>query len=124
MRLIFLTLGHACLIIGIIGIPVPILPTTPFLLLAAFFYSRGSKHFHDWLHQHPRLGPAVRDWQDNGVIRPRAKLLATIAVAASLTYPLVFGDMPTALKIIAGIVGAAVLTFIHSRPSESRERRM
>ena len=121
MRLLMLTLGHVCLAVGLIGIPLPLLPTTPFLLLAAYFYARGSWRFHDWLYEHPRLGPAVRDWNRHGVIRPRAKLAATLLLGASLTYAIVLGDFRWELKAIAALVGIGVLAFVLTRPSEKSQ---
>lgn len=117
MRLPFVLLGHACLAVGAVGLFVPLLPTTPFVLLAAFFYSKGSDRLHRWLTAHPRFGAPVRDWQQHGVIRPRAKWLSTVLIVASLTYPIVFKDLPFPAKLVAGVVGLGVLAFIHSRPS-------
>jgi uncharacterized membrane protein YbaN (DUF454 family) len=116
-----LGLGHLCLAIGLIGIPLPLLPTTPFLLLAAFFYARGSQRFHDWLYQHRRLGPTVRDWNRYGIIRPRAKLAATLLLSASLTYAILAGDFGWELKAIAAAVGVCVLAFVLSRPSGRKD---
>lgn len=116
MRFLMLILGHLCLVLGLIGIPLPILPTTPFLLLAAFFYSRVSGRFHDWLQNHHRLGPSIRAWQNHGVIRPRAKFASTLLILISLLFPLFFGEFGWDLKLIALCTAIAVLAFIHTRP--------
>jgi uncharacterized membrane protein YbaN (DUF454 family) len=120
MRLWFVLLGHACLAIGAVGAFVPLLPTTPFVLLAAYFYSRGSQRLHRWLTAHPRFGRPILDWQEFGVIRPRAKWISTFLIVASLTYPIVFKDLSLVVKVVAAFVGVCVLTFIHTRPSRPR----
>ena len=119
MRWPFVLMGHGCLALGVVGLFVPLLPTTPFVLLAAFFYSRGSERLHRWLTAHPRLGRPIRDWQRDGVIRTRAKWVSTVLIVASLSYPIVFQDLPVAAKVVAGLVGVAVLGFIHTRPSRA-----
>ena len=113
-------LGHACLVIGAAGLFLPLLPTTPFVLLAAFFYSKGSKRLHRWLVSHPRFGRAIRDWQRHGVIRTRAKWISTLLIIASLSYPVLFQDLPVAAKVGAVLVVLGVLVFIHTRPSQPR----
>jgi uncharacterized membrane protein YbaN (DUF454 family) len=120
MRLSFLVLGHVCLAAGAVGLFVPLLPTTPFVLLAAFCYSRGSDRLHRWLTSHPRYGAPIRDWQRHGVIRRRAKWISTLLIVASLAYPLVVQDLSLAVKVCVGLIGVGVLSFIHSRPSEPR----
>lgn len=120
MRLSFLLLGHVCLAVGMVGLFVPLLPTTPFVLLAAFCYSRGSERLHRWLTAHPRLGAPIRDWQQHGVIRPRAKWVSTLLIVASLAYPVAFKGLPLPVTLIVGLVGVGVLAFIHTRPSGER----
>lgn len=112
-------MGHACLVAGAVGLFVPLLPTTPLVLLAAFCYSKGSRRLHRWLTAHPRYGAPIRDWQRDGVIRPRAKWISTLLIVASLGYPLLFKDLPIVVKLIVGLIGVGVLTFLHSRPSHA-----
>lgn len=75
-------LAYASLGTGIVGIFVPGLPTTVFILVAAWAASRGSERLHDRLLQHPRFGPAIRDWQAHGAVSRRGKWMATITMAA------------------------------------------
>lgn len=72
-----LAVGFTALAVGLIAIFVPLLPTTPFLLVSAACFARSSERFHRWLLEHPRLGPPIRDWQQRRVIRTGPKLLAT-----------------------------------------------
>ena len=76
-------LAYASLGTGIVGIFVPVLPTTVFILVAAYAASRGSDRLHRTLLQHPRFGPAIRDWQTHGAVSRRAKWAATLAMAVS-----------------------------------------
>ncbi len=76
-------LAYASLGLGILGIFLPGLPTTVFILIAAYAASRGSDRLHDWLMRHPRFGPAIRQWQQHGAVSRQAKWAATLAMAAS-----------------------------------------
>ncbi len=118
MRLLFAALGHLSLLLGIVGIFLPLLPTTPFVLLAAYCYSRGSERFHRWLHSHPRFGRMIIEWQEQRVIRPRIKWIACLMMLTSLSFPLFFMGFHWGLKVAAGSAGGAVLIFIFSRPSQ------
>ena len=113
MRTTFVLMGHTSMALGIVGIFVPLLPTTPFVLLAAVCYSRGSERFNSWLHQHPRFGPMLHSWREHRAISRRAKVAAVITVVASITYSVVRLDLPW--NAVALLVGAAVLAFILTR---------
>jgi uncharacterized protein len=80
-RALWALAGMLALGTGIVGIFVPLLPTTPFVLLAAFCFSRGSTRCERWLVEHPRLGPIVRDWRATRAVPLRAKQLATVMMA-------------------------------------------
>lgn len=118
MRAIWFTSGGCALILGLIGIPLPGLPTVPFLLLAAFCFARSSTTVHDWLVNHPRLGQPIQDWRDSGAIRPAAKRLATLAIAVTFGISLFLGIKPWALALQA-LVLTGVLFFIWTRPNGS-----
>ncbi len=75
-RVLWLLAGLASLAAGIVGIFLPLLPTTPFVLLAAFCFSRGSTRCEHWLLNHRLFGPMVRDWRERHAIPLRAKQLA------------------------------------------------
>ena len=76
-------LAYVSLGIGIVGIFVPGLPTTVFILAAAYAASRGSDRLHRTLLRHPDFGPMIRDWQAHGAVSRRAKWAATLMMAAS-----------------------------------------
>jgi uncharacterized membrane protein YbaN (DUF454 family) len=81
-RFLYLALAYLCLGLGFIGIFVPGLPTTPFVLVAAWAAARGSARLHRWLHDHPLFGPMVRDWQAHGAVSRRAKWVSTLTMLA------------------------------------------
>jgi uncharacterized membrane protein YbaN (DUF454 family) len=85
-RPVWLVAGAVALLLGFVGIFLPLLPTTPFVLLAAFCFARGSERWERWLLQHRRLGPIVRDWRQHRAVPLRAKQLATVMMAASSAW--------------------------------------
>lgn len=117
-RMTYLLLGHVFLIIGIIGAFLPILPTTPFLLLAAFLYSKSSERIHQWLINHKVFGPPLKDWQNNGVIGPKAKILAGLMLSVVIFYRIPTLNVSLLIKIIAEITLILLLIFILTRPSK------
>ncbi|MDO4433379.1 MAG: YbaN family protein [Alysiella sp.] len=76
-------IGAISLILGIMGAVLPVLPTTPFILLTAACWGRASPRFHRWLHQHKFFGPMVRDWEERRAIPKRGKYLAWSMMALS-----------------------------------------
>ncbi len=115
-RLFWRLAGLISLALGIIGIFLPLLPTTPFVLLSAFCFSRGSQRLHDWLLAHPRLGPPIHEWRDHGAISKKAKGLA--AAAMLLAFLLAWlGGAPKEALIAQVVVLIAVAVFIFTRPS-------
>ena len=75
-------LAYVSLGIGIVGIFIPLVPTTVFILVAAYAASRGSDRLHHYLQQHSRFGPMIRDWQAHGAVSRRAKWAATLTMLA------------------------------------------
>lgn len=76
VRLLWLLAGVLALGTGIVGIVLPLLPTTPFVLLAAFCFARGCQRCELWMLQHPRFGPMLRDWHESHAVPLTAKQLA------------------------------------------------
>jgi uncharacterized protein len=105
-RPLWMAAGFASLVLGIIGIFLPLLPTAPFVLLAAWCFARGSRKWERWLLQHPRFGHMVRDWRAHRAIPLRAKQLATVMMACSsaLSFwllPLPWAWLPGAVCTLA-----------------------
>ncbi|PCM44794.1 YbaN family protein [Marinobacter sp. ANT_B65] len=112
----FRILAYISLGLAAIGVVLPLLPTTPFVLLAAFFASKGSPAFASWLEEHPSFGPAIRDWRRNRVIPVKAKVLACSMMA--LSWGLLFVAGAAAMVLAAsGIFLLGVAGYLLTRPS-------
>jgi len=116
-RALLMAIGIASLAAGIVGVFLPVLPTTPFILLAACCFSKSSPRLHAWLRANPVFGQMIRDWQAGGVIRLPAKRLATFFMALSFGGLTFFSPLPLVAKIALDAFAVGVLVFIWSRPS-------
>ncbi|MEM6309691.1 MAG: YbaN family protein [Pseudomonadota bacterium] len=114
-NLLWTIAGLASLGLGVIGIFLPLLPTTPLVLLAAFCFAKGSPRLHSWLVEHPRFGPAIKDWQARGAVSKKGKRLALIAMAATFGLALALG-LAWYLILIQALCLGAVAIFIVTRP--------
>ncbi len=123
-KTLYLLFGHLFLIIGIIGVFLPVLPTTPFLLLSAFLYSKSSPKIHNWIINHKVLGPPLKDWQDNGVIGLKAKIFASVMILFVVIFRIPKLNIHLAIKTIAISVLLAVLMFVVSRPSVRKKTEL
>ncbi|RLA08516.1 MAG: hypothetical protein DRQ59_13840, partial [Gammaproteobacteria bacterium] len=83
VRLGYLLIAYAALAIGIVGIFLPLLPATPFLLIAVWAGSRGSQRVHDWIFEQPRFARLINDWHEQGAVPLSAKCLATVMMTVS-----------------------------------------
>lgn len=93
-------LGFLFIGVGIIGIVLPILPTTPFLLLSAACFAKGSPKWHKWLIEHRWLGPILRDWYDNRCISLKTKCVAVMTILVFGSYSLFFVLSNAYLQVI------------------------
>lgn len=120
MKILYISLGWVAVALGFIGIFLPLLPTTPFLILAAYFFSKGSTRLHQWLLGQPHLGPIIKDWEAYGMIPLKAKIVSTIAIVALFSFTLIKVQVVLWIKAIVAATGVGVLTFIWSRPHHKR----
>lgn len=116
-RWAYLSAGWTCLVLGAAGIFLPVLPTTPFVLLAAWCFSRSSERLHRRLVEHPRLGPPIRDWEAHGVIRTRSKLVATAVIVPLVGYMVLGSGASAWTRALTVILAIGGLTFVWSRRS-------
>jgi len=115
MRIVWAFCGILCVSFGALGVFLPLLPTVPFMLLAAFCFARSSPQLHNWLISHPVFGPPIMDWQERGAISRRAKIAATVSIAAVFSLSLALALRPALLAVQAAVL-LGVLGFIWSRP--------
>jgi uncharacterized membrane protein YbaN (DUF454 family) len=108
--------GWLCVGLGVIGTVLPVMPTTIFLILALWAFSRSSARFHRWLYSHPRLGRLLRDWHAHRVIPIPAKCLALTMMTASLLYVTFVVAEGWALPFGLALGLGSVATYIVTRP--------
>ncbi len=115
MRYLWLMFGFFATGCGIAGAVLPLVPTTPFLLLAAYAFARSSPRFHSWLINHRRFGPLIVNWQRHGSIDPRSKRMAMAVMAIALLSSWLLGASVRIL-IIQAVVLCGSAAFILTRP--------
>lgn len=117
MKLVLFILGWISFVLGVIGAFLPILPTTPFLLLSAYLFSKSSPRFHQWILNLPMAGSAVRDWHENRVINPRAKFLCGSMISLSFFFIWRSHVIIIPIKILATVILGSVGCFVVTRKS-------
>jgi uncharacterized membrane protein YbaN (DUF454 family) len=117
MRLFILGCAWLMVAIGLVGVFLPVLPTTPFMILAAALFARSSPRFEKWLLDHPRFGQPLIDWRREGAISRSAKIASVSLMALSYGIVLFFGPPQLWLKLLIGIILAASAAFVLSRPA-------
>lgn len=119
-RLLLYLCGWLSLILGVIGIFLPIMPTAPFAILAAWCFSKSSERWHQWLIGHKIFGPTIVDWHTHGVIRMKVKIYSTCMIILLFANTIIFVKVNLIIKSIVCGIGIAVLAFIWSRPSQPK----
>jgi uncharacterized protein len=114
-RYMWLLLGFIATGCGIAGAVLPLLPATPFLLLAAYAFARSSPRLHGWLIGHPRFGPLILNWQRHGSIDRRSKRLAMVLMTVTMLSSWLLGASARIL-VIQAIALAGSAAFILTRP--------
>jgi uncharacterized protein len=117
IRAVLFVVGWVSLVLGAIGVFLPILPTTPFILLAAVCFAKASPRTHAWLLANPVFGHLIKEWQDHGVIRLPTKCIATFFILVSFGSLTLWSKAPLTGKILLDCIALGVLGFIWSRPS-------
>lgn len=115
-RWIWWAAGCVALAFGAAGVVLPILPTTPFALLAAMCFAKSSPRLHAWLLAHPVFGPGIHDWQHHGAISKRAKKLAIASMAAVFVLSILMG-LSWIVLTIQGLCLLGAGSFILTRPN-------
>ena len=119
VRALFLVAGVVSLCLAVAGIFLPVLPTTPLVLLAAACFARSYRPFHEWLVAHRLFGPLVREWHEHRSIPYRTKLLAIGMMAGALTVSIAFFVDPPWLKAVLAVFGVALGAWMYRLPSRN-----
>ena len=115
VRYLLLAFAVLCVALGVIGIFVPGLPTTVFILLAGWAAARSSPRFSAWLENHATFGPMIRDWRDRGAVSRRAKVSASVVMAISSAILFLTASRAWVAEAIT-VVMAVVLMWLWRRP--------
>ncbi|PRO71664.1 DUF454 domain-containing protein [Alteromonas alba] len=116
-RSIYMLTGLLACLCGIVGIVLPLVPTTPFLLLSAFCFSKSSNALHQWLLSQPALGRVINDWEQSGMIALKTKVVASACMMAMVSVALIIGENTYWVMTLVVVITLLVLAFIWSRPS-------
>lgn len=120
MRPVYFALGAISLGVGVVGIVLPLIPTTGPVLLAAFFFARSSDRFHRWLTGHPRFGPIVADFRSGRGIPLRTKVWALTAMALAFGVSAVFVASHWAARSAVLVVGVLAIGYVARLPVSRR----
>lgn len=112
LRYVFISVGIISLLLGIIGVVTPVLPTTPFILLSGYCFARGSERFHDWILAHRYFGPMIRAFRDEKRIPIKAKIFATAMIAITMSITAIFFVKKIYAIIAMASVGVAVVIYL------------
>jgi uncharacterized protein len=118
-RLALAALGWAAVGLATLGVFLPVLPTTPFLLVAVWAFAKSSPRMRVWLYEHPRFGGFLRDWRDEGAIPLRGKIAAVAGMTAAWHIVFFTTDKPWVPIAVGGCL-AAVALYVVTRPGPSR----
>ncbi|MFW7380930.1 MAG: YbaN family protein [Oligoflexus sp.] len=116
LRYLLMTLSWLFVALGLLGAVLPVLPTTPFLILASICYAKSSPKFYNWLMNHPVFGSDLRRWTVAGVIQRKTKVIALSLLAVSLIPTIIFFIPLLPVKILLTVIGISVAVYIASRP--------
>ena len=119
VRLAFAALGTLFLLLGIIGIFMPILPTTPFLLLTTACYARSSRRFYNWLMNHPAFGPLIVEWRAYRSIPWRIKLVAVVTMIVTFGSSILFFIKDGRLQLALAVFGLTMAIWLYRIPSRN-----
>lgn len=117
----FFLAGVVFLALAVVGVFLPIVPQVPFAILAAFFFSKSSPKLHKWIRNNRYLGPPVKHWEDDGVIRPKLKAVSTIAMVGGAAIGHFKLDAEWAYGLDAVFLGC--ILFVLTRPSKKPRAR-
>ncbi|WP_455222443.1 YbaN family protein [Kaarinaea lacus] len=117
MRLVYIATGFLSLILGFLGIFLPLLPTTPFILLSAYCFAKSSPRLYQWLANNKTFGPLIQEWQQHRTISPRIKKRAITLIIATFAVTIIFFIDKIYLQFLLLLVATILITYIVRIPS-------
>lgn len=124
-RFLYVCAGLVCVGLAYLGAVLPGLPTTPWVLLASYLFSRSSPRLERWLKRSPLFGRLLRDWDEHGGIRRPVKVFVVCLVVTVVSLSLAFRNLPVAVKCVIGglaLVGICTIVFVVPTVREPRAR--
>ena len=118
VRSLYFATGAIATGLAVLGAVLPLLPTTPFLLVAAWAFARSSPRLEAWLIDHARFGPLIADWRREGAIARRVKRLSAVVMLSTLALGALVG-LSAAVLALQAVIFAAVSLFLWTRPEPS-----
>ncbi|GAB4226575.1 MAG: YbaN family protein [Methyloligellaceae bacterium] len=122
LRLAYLAIGWASFGTGVLGAFLPVLPTTPFMIIALWAFSKSSQRLRHWLYNHTLFGPPLRRWHEHRVIPPSAKLASLGAMTLSLGYLVIFTSTPLPYLLATALLMVVGALYIVTKPSHAPGR--
>ena len=120
VRAVLLVCGGLALVAGVVGIFLPLLPATPFFILAAACFARAYRPFHEWMLAHRLFGPMLHEWHHHRSIPYRTKLVAIITMLVSFGSSILLVVKPLWLKMLLGVIALGLATWMYRIPSRDR----
>ena len=115
-RIVLIVIGLVSLVLGAIGVFLPLLPTTPFVLVSAFTFAKSSDRLPQWLIEHDLFGPLIANWREHGAISRRTKVVSILSMVAILAISM-FLAIPTHVIVIQAVVLSCSAIFVLTRPA-------
>lgn len=122
LRLFFIILGWFMVALGVIGAFLPIMPTVPFLLVAAWAFAKSSPRFEAWILSHPTFGPPVKHWREEGAVPTRVKWIACSMMACGYGVALFLVSPPLWFALGLAAILLAVAVFLITRPTPKQDK--
>jgi len=119
----YVVAGGVCVALGVLGAVLPGLPTTPFLLLAAACFAKGSNRAHAWLLRNRVLGPIIQTWEHDGGLTLRTKVTSAVLVVVAIGCSIIWGVQHPGLRIMLLVVGLTGVVVLYRLPTVGRASR-